>query len=407
MTQVMLTREAIDQWPRRLLGAGWRVLAPVAVNGDVEYYELTSKAAEPTGFGKGLARQSPKESWFPRSEPILKFHRNSREWSMDDPEMGFPPVVVFGARPCDAAAPQILAPLFGWDLHDPFFEQRLKKLAFVVLACQKPVDDACFCTSVGVDPAGQNCGDAILTELADGSFVAEACTETGQQLLASMPQSQAAEPAELAALREKIRQSVPVRFQTTTVEAALRRRFDDPLWEKAARSCLACGTCAFVCPTCHCFDIQDEMTGGEGVRQKNWDACAFPLFTLHTSGHNPRSEQSSRWRQRLSHKFRYYPEKFSKVLCTGCGRCIRLCPAGMDLLADLRDLSQNPGPESSVAPAATGDHGPVSRRAGSDAWRIPEHLPTLPDARRFSPRRDAGCAHVAIGVPRSEGGRSL
>ena len=82
------------------------------------------------------------------------------------------------------------------------------------------------------------------------------------------------------------------------------------------------------------------MRGSEGVRQKNWDACAFPLFTLHTSGHNPRPDQPSRWRQRLSHKFSYYPEKFGRALCTGCGRCIRLCPAGMDLLADLKELSR-------------------------------------------------------------------
>lgn len=346
LTRATISRETVEQWPASLLGAGWRVLAPVAVNGDVEYRELTANAARPTGFGIGIARQSPKSSWFPRSEPILKFHRNGREWTVDDPKLEFPPLVVFGARPCDAAAPEILAPLFGWDLHDPFFEQRLKKLAFVVLGCQAPVDEACFCTSVGVDPAGQNSGDVVLTALADGSFFAEARTETGQQLLSSMPQPQAAEPAELSALREKIRQSVPVRFDPKTVEAALRRRFDDPLWEKAARSCLGCGTCAFVCPTCHCFDLQDEMAGAEGVRQKNWDACAFPLFTLHTSGHNPRPDQPSRWRQRLSHKFRYYPEKFGRVLCTGCGRCIRLCPSGMDLLADLKELSVEPAAEA-------------------------------------------------------------
>ena len=349
MTRVMLQREAIEQWPAALAQAGWRVLAPVAVNGDVEYRELAASAGQSTGFGKGLPRQSPKSSWFPRSEPILEFHNNGREWSLDDPKLEFPPVVVFGARPCDAAAPEILAPLFGWDFHDPFFEERLKKLVFVVLACQQPVDDACFCTSVGVDPAGEDTGDVVLTELADGKFLAEACTETGQRLLESMSQTPAAEPEELAALREKVRQSVPVRFNSKTVQAALGRRFDDPIWEKAARSCLACGTCAFVCPTCHCFDVQDEMMGGEGIRQKNWDACAFPLFTLHTSGHNPRPDQPSRWRQRLSHKFRYYPEKFGHVLCTGCGRCLRLCPAGMDLLADLQELSREQATETTVA----------------------------------------------------------
>jgi hypothetical protein len=134
--------------------AGVRVVAPVTVNGHIEYRELTA-TTRATGFGNGLPQQSPKAAWFPRSEPILKFQRKDREWSVEDPELGFPPVVVFGARPCDAAAPAILAPLFGWDFHDPFFEQRMKAVVVIALACKGPMDNACFCTSVGVDPAGK------------------------------------------------------------------------------------------------------------------------------------------------------------------------------------------------------------------------------------------------------------
>jgi ferredoxin len=349
---VKLTRETVEQWPSGLLAAGWRVLAPVAVDGQTEYRELTAKAAQATGLGKGITRQSPKSAWFPRTEPILKFRRQDREWTLEDPPLEFPPVVVFGARPCDAAAPEILAPLFGWDFHDPFFERRLKNIAFVVLACREPADKACFCTSVGVDPASEKSGDVVLTELPDGTFAAEAHTETGRKLLALLPSSDETVDlsADLAILRSEIRQKIPARFNRKAVAEGLRRRFNDPLWEHSARSCLACGTCAFVCPTCHCFDLQDEVRGREGVRQKNWDACAFPLFTLHTSGHNPRPDQPSRWRQRLSHKFNYYPAKFGRVLCTGCGRCIRLCPAGMDLLADLKELSR----ELPAQPAANG-----------------------------------------------------
>jgi len=165
------------------------------------------------------------------------------------------------------------------------------------VACREPADAACFCTSVSVDPAGEHSGDVLLTELPDGSFAAEARTETGRKLMAGLPG--AAETVDLTALRGEIRRRLPARFSTRAVAEGLRRRFTDPLWERSARSCLGCGTCAFVCPTCHCFDLQDELRGREGVRQKNWDACAFPLFTLHTSGHNPRPDQAGRWRQRL------------------------------------------------------------------------------------------------------------
>jgi NAD(P)H-flavin reductase/formate hydrogenlyase subunit 6/NADH:ubiquinone oxidoreductase subunit I len=352
---VILTRETVEQWPTALQQTGARVVAPVAVDGHVEYHELAA-TAKPTALGSGLPQQSPKSAWFPRSEPVLKFQRNGRDWSIQDPELDFHSVVIFGARPCDAAAREILAPLFGWDFHDPFFERRLKTVATVVLACKEPVDNACFCTSVGVDPAGEKSGDVVLTELPDGRYLAEASTDKGQSLLAGV--SGQNETVDVTELRAKARASVPIRFDANRAREALQRRFDDPFWEKAAQSCLSCGTCAFTCPTCHCFDIQDEMRGNQGIRQKNWDACAFPLFTLHTSGHNPRPNQSSRWRQRLSHKFWYYPEKFGKALCTGCGRCIRLCPSGMDLLGDLQELTRELPAEAT--PAAVSASGGVS-----------------------------------------------
>jgi NAD(P)H-flavin reductase/Fe-S-cluster-containing hydrogenase component 2 len=346
---------------------GARVVAPVTMNGHVEYRELTA-ATKATGFGNGLPQQSPKAAWFPRSEPILKFQRNGRDWSVEDPEISFQPVVIFGARPCDAAAREILAPLFGWDFHDPLFEQRLKTVAIVTLACKGPVDNACFCTSVDVDPAGEKSGDVVLTELPDDRYLAEACTDQGQRLLAGV--SGQDEKVDVAELRARVRESVPVRFDAACLREALPRRFADPFWERAARSCLGCGTCAFTCPTCHCFDIQDEMRGNKGIRQKNWDACAFPLFTLHTSGHNPRPDQPSRWRQRLSHKFWYYPEKFGKMLCTGCGRCIRLCPSGMDLLDDLKELSRE-------LPAETKPAAVCASSGGVPGLQLPTASPNI------------------------------
>ena len=73
-----------------------------------------------------------------------------------------------------------------------------------------------------------------------------------------------------------------------------------------------------------------------GTRRRNWDACQTALFTLHGSGHNPRKDQTARFRQRIMHKFSIYPARFGEVLCTGCGRCVRVCAAGMDLVCDTR-----------------------------------------------------------------------
>lgn len=108
--------------------------------------------------------------------------------------------------------------------------------------------------------------------------------------------------------------------------------YDAPFWESEAFSCINCGTCTYVCPTCWCFDIQDETQGKSGIRMRNWDSCMFPLFTIHASGHNPREHKYGRVRQRFMHKLKYYVDKYDNgIQCVGCGRCIRSCPVNIDI----------------------------------------------------------------------------
>ncbi len=103
-------------------------------------------------------------------------------------------------------------------------------------------------------------------------------------------------------------------------------------------ACMACGVCAFSCPTCHCFDIVDAGAAAGNARVRTWDTCQFPIFTLHASGHNPRAAQPARQRQRILHKFSIYPEKFGEILCTGCGNCVRNCPVGLGVLNLLTEI---------------------------------------------------------------------
>ena len=63
-------------------------------------------------------------------------------------------------------------------------------------------------------------------------------------------------------------------------------------------------------------------------------------FTLHASGHNPRSAHFKRWRQRCYHKFSYFPDNLGAVLCVGCGRCTLYCPEGIDLVEVLEEVAE-------------------------------------------------------------------
>jgi len=96
--------------------------------------------------------------------------------------------------------------------------------------------------------------------------------------------------------------------------------------------CLGCGICTFLCPTCHCFDIQDETLESNGARVRIWDSCMFREYSLQASGYNPRPEQTSRVRNRVFHKFSYFPKNHQEFGCVGCGRCISECPVNIDIV---------------------------------------------------------------------------
>ena len=304
---------------------GYRVIAPVAAG---EILRLAEWSSEKRLDLEGMPVNSLKDVFLPRSEVVGRAALAGDDFELKAVEPAAPKTVVLGAKPCDAAALAALDAVFNWDFRDGFFNARRAATAIVVSACVR-ADGDCFCTSVGGKPDSTAGADAVLRP-ADGGqkLVFEPLTDKGRFL------SEAAS----GVLREGTAAvdappQVPRRFDSRSVSGWLAKNFDSPLWMGLSLPCLGCGACAYACPVCHCFDLQDEADPRETARYRNWDACGFGLFTLHAGGHNPRCDQSARWRQRVMHKLSYFPERFQTLACTGCGRCARLCQAGMSLAA--------------------------------------------------------------------------
>ena len=118
----------------------------------------------------------------------------------------------------------------------------------------------------------------------------------------------------------------------------LLKVFDSPKWAELSESCLGCGTCTFVCPTCQCYDIRDFNTGNGITRFRCWDSCMYSDFTKMAHG-NPRLTQLERFRQRFMHKLVYFPaNNDGEYGCVGCGRCLAKCPISMNIVKVAKTL---------------------------------------------------------------------
>jgi len=242
--------------------------------------------------------------------------------------------VLFGVRSCDASGLVRLDEIFLSGTKDPLYAARRNNTTVVSTACTT-ADPECFCTAVGYSPVGEEGSDVQLVPLDEG-WLLRVLTDKGRDLVGGAADGWQAATAKdgkrLPELEKKISEQIgrsPVNREWSKV---LEEGFEHGAWERLAQHCLGCSVCAYVCPSCSCFDMNHEANAWCGEQCRSWDACTFPLFTQHASGHNPRATKQERYRQRVLHKFAFKGEEDEPFRCVGCGRCVALCPAGLDIV---------------------------------------------------------------------------
>lgn len=317
-----ISHHALATWLNEL-AAEKTLIAPRDVDG-VALYRPVQRSGD-IAWNTIRPTLSIKEFFFPPTERLLTITKTGQSIQLQE-TLPAGEAVIFGVRPCDARGLKALDALFlDTDPVDTYYAKRREQTTLIGLACRE-MGKTCFCTSVGGRPDDPRDVDLMLTEV-EGGFAVEVVTPKGEAILPAITLDR------LPGTFPKPAHNAPV---PVPPRDAWPPQFNAALWEDIAERCLSCRVCAYVCPTCRCFDVRDEvLPPGNGQqhfeRIRCWDSCAGEVYRRIAGGHNPRAAKGERLRNRFFCKFYYYPQQHEAAACTGCGRCIDACPVNIDI----------------------------------------------------------------------------
>ena len=285
--------------------------------------------------------RSAKDFFFPQTENLMDFKVEGKKISVIDTRKECEGFIIFGARACDVRSFTVLDRVFLAEPVDTYYQNRREHGIIVSMACTRP-QETCFCQTFAIDPAEPE-GDVVCYRTEDAMYFL-AKTEKGEAMLAAVSElTEDSDGAAVEAQKNTIRERME-KLPLASLRAdafgkdKTKEFFDAPEWKELSETCLGCGTCTFVCPTCQCYDIKDFNTG-HGVRRfRCWDSCMCSDFTKMSAG-QPRLTQLERFRQRFMHKLVYYPTNNDGLFsCVGCGRCMAKCPIQMNIVKVMKKL---------------------------------------------------------------------
>ena len=286
-----------------------------------------------------------KEYLFPQSEKLFNYKKNDAKNQFKEDTTNIKQVFL-GLKPCDLTAIKYSDTFFSSNYKDNYYLKRRENTLIIGMSCEYPLN-SCYCSSMGVSPGLNNGADIFLSN--GGSFYSvEFITEKGKAIenkLKSILKNGESSDLEIKnKINKKTKSLLLEEFNLDNLRKNSNDIYNSNIWKKYSDICITCGACTFDCPTCTCFDVLDkDLDENNGYRYRTWDSCSFYNFCLHASGHNSRDSKVDRLRQRIMHKFNYSVKQFDLWSCVGCGRCIQVCPVGINTRNIVKDLDEESG----------------------------------------------------------------
>ncbi len=313
----------------RHLSKDHKVIAPAAKGPTFVFAEVKDPAMVVLDYNTTIL--PPKKFFMPAKEELLSFNRSTGESKAPEAETGSK--VMLGVHSYDMQGILRLDQLMKDGNPDKTYLARRQNTLFIGVGFTP--DEYHFSESVGIKITDTEGFDAFLTP-AEGGWILKTLTPEGEKLLSGFSGGAvSAKPKAAAAFTKKIMPDL------ARIPAMLDKAYGGPVWKQNGEKCLSCGSCNLVCPTCYCFDVQDEVNLDmtTGCRSRLWDACQIAPFAEVAGNENFRHKRDSRVRHRVYRKFRYLSDKYPKPFCVGCGRCNRACTAKISIVEMINDAA--------------------------------------------------------------------
>ena len=316
---------AFDRWVDRCI-AERTVYGPRAKGDRFVFAQLAS--AWELRLDYDVTILPPKKYLQPQKEALLSFDRGGKFKSVVDDS----PFVLLGVHPYDMVAISQMDVVFTLDDEDIHYTTRRNNAVIVVSDVETASPNA-FAGCMGTATVEKGF-DILLTRVGD-AYLVDARTAKGDELaagLAGAPDASEADLNERAKVWERnaeLLKKHDLKVPLSELPDLLAGSTEHPVWDEKSRTCYSCGSCNLVCPTCYCFDVQDDVDWNleSGRRCRSWDACLLKDFATVAGDHNFRRRRSDRYRHRYYRKGGYMPEKTGEIACVGCGRCVTACTA--------------------------------------------------------------------------------
>lgn len=318
----------------RKLGKDARLIAPVKnEHGDTLFSEINDIDKTKLDL-KNQPQASLKPFFLPQQEILASYTVNDKEYTFTPPEPA-QDSIFFGVRSCDLTALLYMDLIFSKPSKDATYYDRRNHSLIITLGCNQPFEN-CFCEATGSGPYLEYGYALQFIDLGDRYFVS-AGRGKGADLLTKwnyfFQEVQEEDQRRRYQLFLEARGQFSKNIQLAhTCRKLQKEPVAEEIWEQLSSRCYDCGGCAYVCPTCTCFSVDDKAQNAiSGIRVRSWDACTSGGFTRMTGGFNPVNRSHHALKRRFLHKLKYDYAEHGKASCTGCGRCVDICFGGVDI----------------------------------------------------------------------------